>query len=255
MSRHNRAKFKNDFCAVAAMPSCGCSIGAGAKSYVDVCKPSWATYSFVRNVKGVGKHDKVFEAHHILCSASVGKLIVDASGKGVSAIVGDTEWCINTKKNMLAMPLWGHTVQWYCNVTGQTLGSTKLGAPPFANLPQHDWDHTGTGGYQSEVDDKLLKIVKDLKKAGHDATTFDLAATLDSLSQDFKQKLKDRGATRGSPEGTHEGWSNGRKTPTSQWYLPFSMASTGSVTGKGYPKLNFTDEFSYKLKWLAKQLV
>lgn len=255
MSRHNRAKFKNDFCAVAAMPSCGCSIGAGAKSYVDVCKPSWATYSFVRNVKGVGKHDKVFEAHHILCSASVGKLIIDASEKGVSSLVADTEWCINTEKNMLAMPLWGHTVQWYCNVIGQTLGSTTLGAPPFVNIPQHDWDHTGTGGYQSEVDDELRKIVKDIVAVGHDTSNVDLANALDSLSLYFKKELGIRGATRGSPPGTHEGWSNGRKAPDAQWYLPFSMASTDSVTGKGYPKLNFTAEFSYKLKWLAEQLV
>lgn len=251
MADHNRAKDNGDFCAVAAQPSCGCSIDA---DYVAVCKPSWANYSFVRNIRGVGKRPKVFEAHHVLCAASVGTLIVDASGKGVSKIVGDTEWCINTEKNMLAMPLWGHTVQWYCNVPATTLGAASLGAPPFADLPQHDWDHIGIGGYKGEVDDELNKIVKNLKQAGHDATTFDLAGKLDFLSGDFKQKLKDRGATRGSPKGTHAAWSNGRKAPTSQWYLPFSMASTGSVTGKGYPKLNFTQEFMYKLKWLAQQL-
>lgn len=251
MAGHNRAKSKRDFCAVAAQPSCGCSIDA---DYVAVCKPAWANYSFVRKIRGVGKRPKVFEAHHILCAASVGTLIVDASGKGVATIVGDTEWCINTKKNMLGMPLWGHTVQWYCNVPDKTLGSANRGAPPFADLPQHDWDHTGKGAYQSEVDDELRKIVKDLKQAGHDATTFDLAGALDDLSKHFKQELKDRGATRGSPKGTHEAWANGRKAPTSQWYLPFSMASTGCVTGKGYPKLNFTQEFMYKLKWLAKQL-
>lgn len=249
MGGHNRAKFKRDFCAVAAQPSCGCSIDA---DYIAVCKPSWADYSYVVDVAGKNKYDKVFEAHHILCAASVGTMIVDASGKGVSTIVGDTEWCINTKKNMLAMPLWGHTVQWYCNVGALTLRSANRGAPPFKNLPQHDWDHTGNGGYQDEVDTELKKIVKDLKKAGHDATTFDLAGELDDLSQHFKDELKDRG-NRGSPKGTHAGWNKGRDDPDSEWYAPFSMAA--SVTGKGYPKLNFTKEFTYKLKWLAEQLV
>lgn len=255
MGGHNRAKSKSDFCAVAALPSCNCSIGAGAKSYVEVCDPGWPdSLNFMRKIRGVGRRPKTFEAHHILCAASIGTLIIDADNKKVSGIVEDTEWCINTGKNMLGMPLWGHTVQWYCNVSEKTLGSAKRGAPPFADLPQHDWDHTGTGAYQSEVNDALSKIVKDLSKTGHDATTGDLAGTLDRLSTKFKKELKSRGAARGTPPGTHAAWSNGRNAPSSQWYLPFSMASTDCVTGKGYPKLNFNDEFMYKLKWLAKQL-
>lgn len=246
MGGHNRAKFKKDFCAVAAQPSCGCSIDA---DYVAACKPSWANYSFTVDIDGVGKRPKVFEAHHILCAASVGTMIVDASGKGVAKIVGDTEWCINTKKNMLAMPLWGHTVQWYCNVSSLSLLSANRGAPPFKNLPQHDWDHTGNGGYQDEVDKELKKIVKDLKQAGHDATTFDLAGELDGLSGHFKSELRARGRRGG---GTHGGWNKGRQDPDSQWYPPFSMAA--DPTAKGYPKLNFTKEFTYKLKWLAEQL-
>ena len=56
MGGHNRAKFKKDFCAVAAQPSCGCSIDA---NYVAVCKPSWANYSFTIDVAGA-KRQKVF---------------------------------------------------------------------------------------------------------------------------------------------------------------------------------------------------
>lgn len=251
MGSHNRAKSKNDFCAVAALPSCNCSIGAGGKSYVDVCDPGWPdSTSFVRKIRGVGKRPKKFEAHHILCAASIGTLIIDATNKKVAGVVRDTEWCINTGKNMLGMPLWGHTVQWYCNVAEKTIGAATRGTPPFADLPQHDWDHTGTGAYQQEVNKRLIDIVKDLAKSGHEAESGDLAGTLDDLSSSFKTSLKGRGARLG---GTHEGWKLGRNK-AAQWYLPFSMASTGCVTGKGYPKLIFNDEFMNKLKWLAKQL-
>ena len=49
MGGHNRAKFKDDFCAVAAQPSCGCSINA---DYVAVCRPNWPDHAFVRKIKG-----------------------------------------------------------------------------------------------------------------------------------------------------------------------------------------------------------
>ena len=249
MASHNRAKSKGDFCAVAAQPSCGCSIDA---DYVAVCRPNWPDHEFIRKIKGVGKRPKSFEAHHILCAASVGNLIVDAAGKGVAKLVGDTEWCINTKKNMIAMPLWGHTVKWYCNIDTTTLGAANRRAPPFKNLPQHDWDHTGKGGYQEEVDKDLSKIVRDMTKGGHAVSTFDLAGALDSLSSQFKTQLKARGKRNG---GTHAGWRAGRNDPNcTTWYPPFSMASTGSVTGKGYPKLSFTQETMNKLKWLARQI-
>jgi len=160
MGGHNRAKFKDDFCAVAAQPSCGCSINA---DYVAVCRPNWPDHAFVRKITGnPNPPPKSFEAHHILCAASVGVMIVDAGGKGVGKLVGDTEWCINTRKNMIAMPLWGHTVKWYCNIPAVTLGAANRKAPPFKNLPQHDWDHTGNGGYQEEVDADLRDVVKDL---------------------------------------------------------------------------------------------
>ena len=91
MGGHNRAKFKDDFCAVAAQPSCGSSINA---DYVAVCRPNWPDHAFVRKIKGnPNPPPKSFEAHHILCAASVGVMIVDAGGKGVGKLVGDTEWC------------------------------------------------------------------------------------------------------------------------------------------------------------------
>lgn len=248
MAGHNRAKSKGDFCAVAAQPSCGCSIDA---DYVAVCRPNWPDHEFIRKIKGVGKRPKSFEAHHILCAASVGTMIVDASGKGVADLVRDTEWCINTKKNMIAMPLWGHTVKWYCNIDTKTLGAASRKAPPFENLPQHDWDHTGKGAYQEEVNKELAKVVKNLKKAGHDGTNMKLASALDGLSSSFKSQLKARGKRGG---GTHVSWRAGRNAPNSQWYTAFSMASTGCVTGKGYPKLSFTQEMMKKLNWLAKQI-
>jgi hypothetical protein len=251
MSGDHRSLFKDNFCAVAADGECNCG-----NDYKKNCKPSppWkSSYDFTWTNKKLGSRQQSYAPHHIVCVASVGTLIVQASGKKVDGIVRKTTWCVNTKTNMIAMPLWGHTVQWYCNVDEETLKSASRGAPSFENIPQHDWDHTGTGCYIKELEEFIIKLVKDMRKADHDATTSDLAGELDDLSDDFREKLEDRGL-RGSPKGTHEGWKKGRANPKSNWYLPFSMAADGPASRKGFPKLTFTNMVMKKLKWLAAQL-
>lgn len=253
MAKDHRTKRKDDFCAVAAEGTCGCSID---KSYVQECKPipGWDdTIDFTWKNKRTGKRQQGAAPHHIVCVASVGTLIIDASGKKVDGIVRATEWCVNTKKNMVAMPLWGHTVQWYCNIATQTLKASTRKAPPFEDIPQHDWDHTGTGAYQQELEELIIKIVKNMRQAGHDAKTSDLAGSLDDLSDDFRELLVNRGK-RGTPKGTHKGWINGNANPKSKWYLPFSMANDAAASRKGFPKLTFTNKVFAKLKWLAEQL-
>lgn len=256
MAGHNREKIKDEFCAVAADGKCGCTGAGGNKDYKEECKPSpaWkASDDFTWDNKKTGQRQQSYAPHHIVCVASVGKLIVDASGKKVDGIVRATVWCVNTAKNMIAMPLWGHTVQWYCNVDEEALKSANRGAPSFADIPQHDWDHTGKGCYQKELEDLIIKLVKDMKQAGHNAATSDLAGELNDLSDDFRDLLETRGK-RGSPKGTHNGWKNGRADPKSKWYLPFSMAADAAAARKGFPKLNFKSMVMKKLKWLAQQL-
>ena len=58
---------------------------------------------------------------------------------------------------MKAMPLWGHTVQWYCSfkedddgtIEGKVKSRTR--EPLFKNIPQHDFDHNYEKGYTYEV--------------------------------------------------------------------------------------------------------
>jgi hypothetical protein len=258
MGSHNRKKIKDEFCAVAADGKCGCTGAGGNKDYKEECKPSpaWnAKNDFTWNNKKDGPRQQSYAPHHIVCVASVGALIVNASGKKVDGIVRATVWCVNTAKNMIAMPLWGHTLKWYCNIEEETLKAANRGVPPFADIPQHDWDHTGTGCYIKELNDLIVELVKDMKKTGHDAATSDLAGALDDLSDDFRELLEKRGA-RPTPQGkgTHNGWKSGRANPKSNWYLPFSMADDGAASRKGFPKLNFDRMVREKLKWLANQL-
>ena len=252
---HSREKRKNEFCAVAADGECGCTGAGGNKDYKKECKPSkpWlASYNFQWNNKKDGPRQQSYAPHHIVCVASVGTLIVDATGKKVDGVVRSTAWCVNTSRNMVAMPLWGHTVQWYRNIDDETLKSALPTAPTFKDIPQHDWDHTGTGCYIKELNEEIVAIVQDIRENGHEAVDGDLAGALNNMSDDFRGRLEQRGM-RGSPKGTHEGWKRGMASPKSEWYLPFSMAIASAARRKGFPKLNFTTKVRDKIKWLANQ--
>lgn len=247
MSSHNREKFKKEFCAVAADGACDCG-----NDYKKNCvpAPAWdSANDFTWFIKGQGARQQSYAPHHILCVASVATILIDATDKQVDGIVEATKWCVNKKPNMIALPLWGHTVKWYCNISALSMTGGQTSPPPFQNLPQHDWDHTGKGAYIEELEEVLKNLVKQLAKKGHEAKPIDLAGAMDKLAAAFEAKLKARGLRQG---GTHTAWQNG--ATNKDWFLPFSMANDGSATRKGYPKMDFSKKVLRKLQWLANQI-
>src|SRR5437868_1274957 len=128
MAGHSEGVQINDkFCALRTEKCKPCN-----NEYQKNCKdPNPATWgSFVQGRKM--RVDKVFEAHHLLCVASVTQFI--AGKKEIAEIIQQTQWCINSEKNMLAMPLWGHTIKWYCDLTASGVLTNQDVPPPFQNI-------------------------------------------------------------------------------------------------------------------------
>jgi hypothetical protein len=229
---HERGSKKDKFCAVPGTP-CECG-----HDYIEICNPGWGSFTFERLIRLQLKtisFGKKYEAHHVLCVSSVSKELV--ANENIDRIIRETQWCINDKPNMMAMPLWGHTVKWYCSITASG-GSVNVAQPPppFADIPQHDWDHNCKLGYRHETDEAMKGVAKDVQEAGHDFTGQNLKSLLDSLSEEFQTTLKTRGERN---LGTDTSWKQGSQDPTSRWYEPFSMASTANLTEKGFPVRNF----------------
>ncbi len=245
---HERGSKKGKFCGVAGTP---CDCGNDYVKNSDL--GAWSGAAFQRLVRAASGHfsfAKQFEAHHILCVAPVSSEIV--SSPGLDGVIRETTWCINAKSNMYAMPLWGHTVKHYCTIIAS--GGSILAVavpPPFANIPQHDYDHNCAGGYTHEVEQKLKSIEKQIQEAGHSITPQNIAGTLNAHSNSFKGLLQARGARNG---GTHAGWNLGMQSPTSRWYVPFSMASDGCLTEKGYPVRKFDARVAQWIDRIAKAL-
>lgn len=257
------------FCAVRTAPDSECECG---NNYVKNCEPSepWGKFPqrftvTVRDKKTkevVAKYldaiRKSHEAHHIACVASVTAFI--AKDKDLLPIVQNTKWCINDKANMIALPLWPHTIEWYCklsrasplrpeilekSVHGKYVMSSMC-EPPFADLPQHDYDH---GKYSSEVDAELKNLAARLKKVkGHEQQKEKLKAALDRLVSHFKNELKRRGQRVG---GTHAAWNLGMNFRGSEWYMPFSMANDGDVEPRTFPLRDMSDGGKMAEKILA----
>lgn len=212
--RHSEEYKKNDFCA-----RCPCD----ENDYQKVCKPDWGeadTWKFAQRVRGGGAGKRNYEAHHILCWSPIVGVFLDAK---VLPIVKSTKWCVNKKSNMIALPLWGHTVQWYTNNDDE---------PKFKNLPNHDIDHNKNGGYTDEVEDSLKKFAQQIQKAmsTHQMPPDEnLAGRLDQISKGYEGKLKSRGLRGG---GTHKSWKDGETMAT--WYLAFSMALTGQARVRSF---------------------
>lgn len=200
MAAHGKSGKRNRFCCSPAKP-CKCE---SPNNYRKNCVVGWS-----------------YQAHHVLCKASVKTCI--AKKRGLSLIVKETRWCVNAKGNMIALPLWGHTVKWYYK-------NDK--SPPFRNLPQHDWDHNGSGSYREEVEsslDDLAAEVASAKKKHDKERVKNLKGGLVSRSQSFKRKLRACGKRQG---GTHRQFTT--EGSNARWHEPFSMAQ--SATEKGYPK-------------------
>ncbi len=207
-------EYKNDkFCA---------RVPCDHSDYIKCCQPGWVAWTFAQRGARGSVIGKKYEAHHLLCWSCVVKAFF--SDPKAKDILKGTDWCVNRSTNMIALPLWGHTVKWYAN---------NDGPPPFVNLPQHDWDHNCTGGYTFEVSQKLLTFAADIKtmKEAHELPPpEDIAGALVSSSGEFRAELIARGLRGG---GTHASFELGGTTPG--WYLPFSMANAAIATQRRAP--------------------
>jgi len=217
MSGHTQGMKKGKFCA-KRKSNCGHS------RYKKVCEPKplwkapWSRY----------------DAHHLLCVASVTQFI--GKKKELQPIIKQTDWCINKGRNLIAMPVWGQTISWYCTRLAK---GQQLAAPDFANLPQHNYNHTGVMSFMDEVDSQLLSLADQIEKnkANHKAASAELGNALNGLSDYFKGELERRGSKRCG--GTHAAWKAAfqNKPGKSEWYKPFSMANDGCEDPRLFPGL------------------
>lgn len=258
-SEHERGDKKGQFCSIPAKPKCGdCP---HPKDYIEVCKPTgWFDHTFKRfvNAKDPFTFEKKFEAHHLVCVAPVTQILL--SNDAINSVIEQTKWCINNKDNMIAMPLWGHTVKWYCEVE-ETISvdevseviSDTMKAPKFKNIPQHDYDHNCKEGYTWEVEVEVEKLADQVKEQGHKLKGQALEGKLNKLSSDFKSRLLDvRGIRKG---GTHAAWKLAQKEPPDpDWCHPFSMASDSKVSSKGFPVRVFNGQVAKWVNRIAKAI-
>lgn len=245
MSKHSSDDDQVFFCHVRGEPSCKCG-----NDYQEVCKPSWSAFKYSQKYL----HEAVrrsYEAHHLLCCASVSKLIADIPE--IQPVVEKTQWCINHGDNLIALPMWEQTLRYYCSaVTGQIRtvtqadGTTasRMNPPPFQNLVQHNYGHHS---YISEVDTELVKIankVKENKKA-HEHRRKQLKSELNGLVRKMRTELRTRGQRSG---GTHAGWTLGLNGQAN-WFHPFSMAK--SARGRAFPSPGSASQMAKKLQELV----
>ena len=250
---HSEGVERGKFCAVRTGSDVKCTCDSPNSHTKNSSLPAGKSLGVKERFWQAGYLKKT-EAHHLLCVASVTEFL--AKREGILRVIRKTRWCINAKPNMLAMPVWGHTVKHYV-VLGSGNLRRKPTAPPFADIPQHDYNHNSTGGYKSETDDEmktLAKQVEKLKKA-HKEPEAELAGKLDAASARFQRRLlgKSRGKRHG---GTHEGWLMGSKDPESSWYLPFSMADTGNTEKRVFPAkgVDSNGKLADKIAALAESL-
>ena len=175
-----------------------------------------------------------FQAHHVICVASVTQYISAVSE--IEPIVTLTKWCVNRTGNMIAMPdymgvVFGNFAAWAAATPDDTI------KPPYADIPVHGYDHNSKMGYKSEIDTKMKALADDAKrsKAKHETEANTLMGALNTYQKNKKPELKNRG-TRGL--GTYGEWLkvySGQKAPDSDWYVPFSMADEGNIEPRTYP--------------------
>lgn len=227
------------FCAIREepcpdSPDTDCS---GTNKYREDTKPNWgANYKFdqVKTVskkllpngkkrKHAGKKyrkEMPFNAHHIVCVADIAGILFTPD---VFPVVRETAWCVNAPINMVALPLWGHTLKHYCDLDPEKRESkADPDPPPFKDLPQHDYDHYR---YQRDhVRPKLQKIKDsiDLNNSNHEDSAKALAGALNKLAQKLRKHIE-------NGRETHQAWCDGFKAENKDtWYKPFSMAKDPS---------------------------
>ncbi len=233
--KHSPGIQKGKFCALRTEPDAKCKCDACSCNYRVNCKTSWTETEFF--LQGKTKVKKYYEAHHLLCVASVTAFV--AKKEEIETVVMQTQWCINHSDNMFAMPVWGHTIKHYCDVAARGLGTlerfySRKGAPPFEKIPQHDYDHNSAQGYTYEVDQEMTEIAQSIaeSKAKHEAKVKSLRSKLDRASKFYLGELKRRGKRC---NGTHKAWDAGKKGEDPEWYKPFSMADDVICEPRAFP--------------------
>lgn len=263
-------------------PGTPCNCVSGPNNYQTICKPAWSDWTYPQNysirnavtkaIEKVTAVEKSYEAHHVLCSAQVNAIVVGKKDDmGYSDILDKTQWCINAKDNMLAIPMWGHTIMFYCNTMMSQIDSvdtvnqldasrflnTPTSEPPFKDLPQHNYGHSGRSiktSYNLEIGDHLETLVRSLQKdqEKHETERIkSLASKLTNASAHFKNELEN---VRGKRVygGTHEAWKAGMKGK-SDWYMPFSMAQEPRYIT--FPVKNVSGDIGAKIKYFARALL
>lgn len=225
MSGHSEGDRKGKFCSLRKN-KCPCG-----NDYRKPCEEEAAKWE----AKGPGSSKyaqrykdsarlRSHEAHHVACVASVtGTITVNQE---IRPIVKNTEWCVNMPSNMIALPMWAHTISWYVDLEKEGLAFHQtdhrgkkiptVAAPPFRNRAQHDYDHDV---YIEEVNADLRKIVNAVKRAAaaHKDPTGPLASQLNQVIQKRRKQLK--------KASTHAAWTAGMNNPHGEWYVAFSMAT------------------------------
>jgi hypothetical protein len=211
MSKHKKKiTLKNEFC--------------GARVY-GKCQPCQNNYRYTNKPKFFP-----YQAHHLIPVTCVGSELMPR--KEIDALLRSTKWCINAKDNMLGMPIWADTVRYYC-VTKAIMKYAQVGAPEFADIPQHLNDHDY---YNEEVRGHLHGLAIAWEEADHDAKPVDIAGDLETMSGVMNDDLDTRGSTRAG--GTHKAWTEAVKASPNEypdWYMPFSMAADGNVRKRAFP--------------------
>lgn len=225
-SAHTEGDQKGKFCSLRASKCKPCR-----NSYKKPCKATakgWNqqvagfTSKFRQKYKDGFRYSSQ-NAHHIACVASVTEIVTrDAS---LELIVRATKWCVNDASNMIALPLWPHTFEWYVKFNQDDLVfRTERGEPPFKDLAMHDYDHDQ---YNSDVSLELEQVVKNVKakKKKHHVAVATLVSQLNNVISSFRGTLTGR--------NTHQAWLDGvRDNPG--WYKAFSL-SKANPTAKAFP--------------------
>ncbi len=218
MGGHSDGDKKNQFCSLRADP-CPCG-----NSYTKPCDGQAAGWGKYAQKYKSGAIERSYEAHHIACVASVTEKIT--SNDDIKLLVWNTKWCVNVASNMIALPMWGHTLTWYVDLTTGDLKQKEVagkfvstvGPPPFADRTQHNYDH---GPYLKEVGGDLQgiadKYIEALEEHPDDPSGA-LASDLDAVISSRKGQLQ--------KGGTHAAWQLGMNDREGPWYMPFSMATS-----------------------------
>ena len=294
---HRRGGVSNNFCTAAGTP-CGCN-----NNYVTPCESEadgWGDYPQKYTVKNkatklieeLRQNRRCFEAHHILPVACVSETVLawDKEKNADPSVVTGTKWCINVADNMIALPMWGHTIIYYCDnfkavsdevaaevekslsdskgkkrVAGLSAGARQElaatvtdrndTAPPFKDRVQHNYGHTGKSpetGYNQEVVKKLKDIVIDVENA-QDAHATDKVNSLKGELDQISTDMRELLEERSTRVhgGTHQAWKAGMNDKQ-DWYKCFAM--TAKPTKMDFPLGRSSGAMVKKLAELAQAM-